>query len=198
VYNANRGENDVNRTTGRVATLSKPRLDEFLQGSSIIATLATLDRRQRPYLVPVWYEWDGSAIWIISKPRAEYVKNLKRNAHGAVSIATSRLPYVRVFIQGRAQLIETDKDWLSMGFRMAERYLGKKEGRAYIDKTKNWRRLYIKLRPTRILSWDGGVSGHVWGKKYIQTTPGARPGVDLRAISTPNARSRPDRSSASG
>ena len=166
-----------------MATLDKPRLDEFLQGSSIIAILATLDRRQRPYLIPVWYEWDGSAIWIISKPRAEYVKNLKRNAYAAVSIATSTLPYVRVLIQGRAQLIETDQDWLPMGFRMAERYLGKKEGRAYIDKTKDWKRLYIKLKPTRILSWDGGASGHAWGKKYIQRAPRAPSGVASGAVS---------------
>lgn len=166
-----------------MATLDKPRLDEFLQGSSIIAILATLDRRQHPYLIPVWYEWDGSAIWIISKPRAEYVKNLKRNAYAAVSIATSTLPYVRVLIQGRAQLIETDQDWLPMGFRMAERYLGKKEGRAYIDKTKDWKRLYIKLKPTRILSWDGGASGHAWGKKYIQRAPRAPSGVASGAVS---------------
>ncbi len=70
-----------------------------------------------------------------------------------------------------------------MGFRMAERYLGKKEGRAYIDKTKDWKRLYIKLKPTRILSWDGGASGHAWGKKYIQRAPRAPSGVASGAVS---------------
>ena len=151
-----------------MATLDKERLDEFLQKSKIIATFATLDGKQRPYMVPVWYEWDGTSIWIISKPRAEYVKNLKKHPWAGISIATSTLPYVRVYMQGRARLIETDKDWLPMGFRMAERYLGRKEGRSYIEKTKDWKRVYIRLKPTRIVSWDGGATGHAWGNKYIQ------------------------------
>lgn len=164
-----------------MATLSKPLLDKFLKKSTIVATLATVDSEQLPYLVPVWYEWDGQCIWVISKPLAEYVKNLRRTPYAAISIARQTLPYVRVFAQGRADLIDTDKDWVPMGRRMAKRYLGEKEGYAYIDKTKDWKRVYIKLKPTRLLSWDGGQSGHEWGKRYIQTQSTAAPARQRRA-----------------
>jgi len=75
-----------------------------------------------------------------------------------------------------------------MGRRMAKRYLGKKEGYAYIDKTKGWKRVYIKLKPTRLLSWDGGQSGHEWGKRYIQTQSTAAPGRPGRVRSVSRIR----------
>jgi len=152
-----------------VATLGKAALDAFLQTSSIVAILATVDRYGRPYQVPVWYEWDGTHLWIVSKPRAEYVVNLRRNAKVSVCIATQSLPYVRVLIQGRAALVDTAQDWWPMGYRMAERYLGEHEGHAYIDKTKHWKRVYIRVTPTALKSWDGGASGHAWGRRYIET-----------------------------
>jgi PPOX class probable F420-dependent enzyme len=156
-----------------MAVLSKPRLNRFLKGSNLIATLATLDREGRPYLVPVWYEWDGTHLWVVSKPKAEYVENLRRNPQAAVSVATREIPYVRVYMQGPARLIKTGKDWLPMGRRMAARYLGRTQGRAYIAKSKDWTRIYIRIKPVRIVSWDGGATGHEWGKKYIQISSGA-------------------------
>src|SRR5262245_2169522 len=156
-----------------MATLSKAELDRFLEQSNIIAILATFDETKAPYQVPVWYEWDGHSLWIITKPRARYVTHLRRDPRIAVAIARSKLPYRRVLIQGTAELIPTGLDWLPMGHRMAHRYLGKTRGAAYIEKTKHWKRIYIRVEPTAILSWDGGVSGHEWGKRYVED--GARP-----------------------
>jgi len=154
----------------RVGTLSAADLARFLQTTSAIAVLATLDVDGSPYQVPVWCDWDGSHLWIVSKPRAEYVQNLKRNPVAAVCVATQTLPYVRVLIQGTADLIDTGDEWLPMGYRMAERYLGKQEGDAYIEKTRHWKRVFIRITPTRVKSWDGGASGHAWGKAYIERT----------------------------
>ena len=156
-----------------MAEFDKARLDRFLQKSSLIAILATIEARGRPYLVPIWYEWDGRYCWIVSKPRADYVKNLRRDPRASLCVATQTLPYQRVLLQGRVRLIETDQDWLPMGIRMAERYLGKAEGRAYIEKTRNWKRLFLRLTPDRIRSWDGGASGHAWGGRYIEKTAAA-------------------------
>ncbi len=153
-----------------MAELSKRDLDAFLQKTSIVAILATLDGRGRPYQVPVWYEWDGTYCWVVSKPLADYVKNLRKNPVASLCVATQTLPYVRVLIQGKVKLIETELDWLPMGYRMGERYLGKKKGRAYIDKTREWKRIFLRIKPDRIRSWDGGASGHAWGERYVQRT----------------------------
>ncbi len=88
----------------------------------------------------------------------------------AICVATQTLPYVRVLIQGTADLIDTDDEWVPMGYRMAERFLGKAEGDAYVEKTRHWKRVFIRITPTRVKSWDGGASGHAWGKAYIERT----------------------------
>jgi PPOX class probable F420-dependent enzyme len=171
-----------------MATLSKTELDRFLERSDAIATLATLDGAGAPYQVPVWYEWDGQSLWIITKPLARYVAHLRRDPRVAVSIARSKLPYVRVLIQGTAELLPTGLDWLPMGHRMAHRYLGKTRGTAYIDKTKHWKRVYIRVQPTEILSWDGGASGHEWGKRYVEA--GGRSAAETPHRATPRRRRR--------
>ena len=153
-----------------VGSLATADLDTFLRTTPMIAVLATLDAEGSPYQVPVWYDWDGTHLWIVSKPRAEYILNLRRNPVAAVCIATQTLPYVRILIQGTADLIDTDDGWLPMGYRMAERFLGKQEGDAYIEKTKHWKRVFIRITPTRVKSWDGGSTGHAWGKPYIERT----------------------------
>ncbi len=169
-----------------MATLPKVELDRFLEQSDIIATLATLDETKAPYQVPVWYEWDGQSLWIISKPRARYVTHVRRDPRVAVCIARSKLPYVRVLIQGTAELVPTDLEWLPMGHRMADRYLGKPRGAAYIEKTKHWKRIYIRVEPTEILSWDGGASGHEWGEHYVED--GARRAARTGRGRTPRTR----------
>ena len=171
-----------------MGTLSKAELDRFLEQSDVIAILASLDETQAPYQVPVWYEWDGQSLWIVTKPRARYVAHLRGDPRVAVCIARPKLPYVRVLIQGTAELLPTDLEWLPMGYRMAHRYLGKTRGRAYIDKTKHWKRVYIRVKPTAILSWDGGVSGHEWGKRYVENDD--RPTAQAARRRTPPTRTR--------
>lgn len=151
-----------------MGTLAKPDLDAFLEGSSIVAVLCTLDPDGWPYQVPVWYEWDRSHLWIVSKPKARYVGNLRRDPRASVCIATQQLPYVRVLFQGRIDLLDTDQEWVPMGERMAERYLGPEEGPAYIEKTRRWKRVFLRLAPERIRSWDGGASGHEWGERFVE------------------------------
>lgn len=151
-----------------MATLTRDALDRFLENSGILATLATLDDDGAPYQVPVWFEWDGQFLWIVSKPLARYVANVRRDPRVAVCVARAQLPYVRVLIQGEAELLPAGDEWLPMGRRMAARYLGEREGNAYIDKTGRWKRIFIRVKPTSILSWDGGQSGHEWGERYVE------------------------------
>ena len=152
-----------------MGVLSRDRLDIFLKDSSIVGILATIDSAGEPYLVPIWFEWDGSSVWMVSKPKARYVDHIKNNSKVSICIAKAELPYVRAVLAGPAELIETDRDWLPMGYRMAERYIGGDSGQAYIDKTAGWKRVFIRLTPDKISSWDGGAEGHDWGKRFVES-----------------------------
>ena len=59
-----------------MAALNAAEAHDFLVDGGRIAKLGTL-REGWPYVSPVWYEWDGAAFWIIGKPRAHFVTNVK-------------------------------------------------------------------------------------------------------------------------
>ena len=55
--------------------LAPEALDALLR-ETIVARLATIDDDGYPYVVPVWTEWDGSAMWLVARARAAYVAHL--------------------------------------------------------------------------------------------------------------------------
>ncbi len=142
--------------------MSKKGLDKYLKTSKDIAEIATVNPDGSPWVVPIWYEYDGKHIWMISKPKARYVDNIKHGSKVGVSIHTPNPPYKRVTIVGDAELL--DMDWHKMGTRMVMRYFGK-SGLPYLKATWNWERILIKLTPSIIQSWDGG--GFNWHARYI-------------------------------
>ena len=55
----------------KFGALSATEIDEFLAGPWI-ARLACLKPDGAPYVVPVWYHWDGDAFWIVPRARSEW------------------------------------------------------------------------------------------------------------------------------
>src|SRR5947207_3393314 len=98
---------------------------EFLVGPARIGKLGTL-RDGWPYVTPVWYEWDGGAFWVIGKPLAQFVKNIKADERAFLVVDKDDPPYVRVNVEARAQVVAEDwtEAWVEMTRRMTLRYLG--------------------------------------------------------------------------
>jgi general stress protein 26 len=142
--------------------MSKKSLDNYLKKSKLVAEIASVNLDGSPWIAPIWYEYDGKHIWLISKPKARYVENIQRGSKVALCIHTPSPPYKRVTIVGDAELV--DMDWHKMGTRMVMRYFGRR-GLPYLKATWNWERAIIKLTPAIIQSWDGG--GYNWHPRYI-------------------------------
>ena len=86
-----------------------------------------------PYVVPLWYEYDPDerCLYIVARERSAYVEHIKHEPRVAVSIADDSAGNRRVQIEGRAEIVEgptTEGQWVSMGRRMAARYLGADDG----------------------------------------------------------------------
>src|SRR5438093_4840883 len=114
-----------------MAPLAKERLDEFL-ALPLIARLGTVSPEGDPYVVPIWYEWDGEAVVMSARERSRYLANLRRHPRACVSIAEDREPLRRVLIRGRAEIIreaEADRGaWLERSRALCRRYLGDQQG----------------------------------------------------------------------
>ncbi len=142
--------------------LSPDALDKFLQGQWV-AQLATVSKDGSPHVKPVWFEWDGEKLWVITWLKCKTVSNITSNNRVAVSIDPSRVP-VNTFpemgclIQGEAELLPEMKNRIepaSWHFKIFAKYLG--EANCYNPPQSLHLanpNMAIGVRPTKILSWD--------------------------------------------
>jgi PPOX class probable F420-dependent enzyme len=74
--------------------------------SDPIVWLGSVRPDGRPHLVPVWFLWDGEALWIFSRPRNQKIINLRHNPHVILALDDSRQGADPIVIEGRATLLE--------------------------------------------------------------------------------------------
>src|SRR5919198_1269289 len=86
--------------------LREREMHEFL-AQGWVAKLGTL-LDGWPYVSSVWYEWDGKHFWVIGKPLAQFVKNVKQNDRVFLVVDRAEFPYVRVNIQGVAAVVSEE------------------------------------------------------------------------------------------
>jgi PPOX class probable F420-dependent enzyme len=144
--------------------LSPEALDALLR-ETIVARLGTIDDEGYPYVVPVWTEWDGRAMWLVARARAAYVAHLVARPRAALSIVRADAADTRALILGRAEIVAgpgpLEGEMEALARRMARRYDGP-DGDRYIDESRAWPRVLIRIVPDRIQSW--GDPG--WHPRY--------------------------------
>ncbi len=155
---------------GKNSTLSKTEVDEFLQ-RPVVARLGTIRADGWPYVVPVWQQWDGEAMWIVPREKSSFVRSIGEEPRVSVSVALEEAPYTRVQVQGMAEIIEGPVDsqggsarWVPIAQDMARRYLGQ-HGPEYLEPTMDRPRYLIRIRPVRLRTWEGVE----WHEKYKST-----------------------------
>ena len=144
--------------------LTPEQLDELLR-EAIVARLGTITPDGYPHIVPVWTAWDGGAIWLVARAKADYVVNLSANPRVSLSIVRPDAAETRALILGRAEIIEGPAPLSgrmdSIAREMALRYEGE-AGERYIEESQGWPRVLVRIVPERITSW--GDPG--WHPRY--------------------------------
>lgn len=144
--------------------LSKKQLDEFLQSGRLLIKLATLTGDGDPYVVPVWYEYDGTYFYVVGRQKNRWIRHIRRDPRVSACIDTYEPPYTRVLVQGTAEILDDNYRWT--GLQRAIDYLGEEEGRRYFEETKNIPRVLIRITPRSITSW----AGESWHPRYLTLT----------------------------
>ncbi len=151
--------------------LAGERLDRFLSGATL-ARLACVRSNGSPTIVPVWYHWDGTALWFVGRKRSAWCLVLAErpraaaviDVEGAVSIGGEDFLTPRVIAEGDVAVVEepgTGDRWVPIARAMAERYRGA-AGLEYLDTTMADHRWLIKLVPDQMQTWEGGG----WAQRY--------------------------------
>ena len=133
--------------------MTPEQLKEFL-GSKALIDLATITPAGYPHVVPIWYEWDGTSLWMSTPMYTKKIKNLQKNQKVGFSIALPDLPYCAVIGRGEAELSEDTGGELIK--RLCYRYLPKEKAEAYFPMLmERGTRMKIKLTPAWMKSWHG-------------------------------------------
>ncbi|ONH31676.1 pyridoxamine 5'-phosphate oxidase family protein [Pseudofrankia asymbiotica] len=141
---------------GRSIAMSPEEVDAFLAGERV-CRVATTGADGHPHVVPLWFVWDGSALWLNSIVRSRRWTNLRRDPRvcvvvdagvefdelrgvelaGSVEVA-SEVPRTA---EHRPELADAER-------RYAEKYAGVPVFVA------DGRHAWLRLVPTRLVSWD--------------------------------------------
>ncbi len=131
-------------------SMTSKEIADFLS-NPYLADLATIKPGGAPHLTPVWYLYDGEYIYITSRPGRTKVRNIRRDPRVALCVHDPRPPYKGVTAEGTAEIVEDGAAELTS--ELAVRYLGE-EGIAYAQGLNQFKRIVIKIKPDRLVSWD--------------------------------------------
>ena len=137
-------------------------LDTFLD-QALVASLAYLADDGYPATVPLWYDWDGMAFWLVPSPGAEWAEHVQRNPRVSLAVSESTPPLRRVLARGPIAVV-TDPDGTqrrSVEARLTARYARLDAARHLASR--RGPQLVLRLRPERLIAWRG----------LLRATPGA-------------------------
>ena len=122
-----------------------------------VAWLSTARPDGRPHLIPIWFWWDGTSIYMETPPTFVKAKNLVRNPQCAISVDVTEggLRFKAVVLEGPVELIADRQFILDMVTRIYTKYLGVEGAQSPTPQRMiNSEHVIIKLTPAKVLTWD--------------------------------------------
>ena len=141
---------------GRRIAMTPDELDAFL-ASEHTCRVATVGADGRPHNVPLWFAWDGEALWRNSIVKSQRWTDIVRDPRTSIvidaGIAYGELRGVELLGRlepvGEAPRTDTpDPQLADAERRYAEKYAGGPTFRP------DGRHAWLRLRPEKIVSWD--------------------------------------------
>ena len=86
-------------------TLATARIHGFLEREPVV-WLSAVRPDGGPHLVPIWFWWDGEALFVFSKPGAQKVRNLRINPMVMLALGDAEDDFDVGLIEGRAALVD--------------------------------------------------------------------------------------------
>lgn len=161
--------------------LTDRELDEFLDEPGHLLRLATVDADGMPRLVPVWFLHDQGRILFTPRADSVFLDNLRRDGRIALSIDEDALPYRKLSVQGRADIVHEpghDDQWRDVYRAIATRYIDPDGADRYLAATRDQPRalIAVPLAGSRTSTWRMPVEGEagtgIWARRYYR--PGTR------------------------
>ena len=155
---------------GAMGGMDDAGIAKFLAGAPL-ARFACLTPEGAPYVMPLWFQWDGEAMWFVGRQRSAWCEYIRNDPRVSIVIDSNTFvgehqgaPIPKVALQGTAEIVEEPNvggAWVKVAEDMSYRYLGP-DGPTYLTSTLNQPRYLIKVTPKEVSTWHGVG----WAKKY--------------------------------
>ncbi|PBC56419.1 MULTISPECIES: pyridoxamine 5'-phosphate oxidase family protein [unclassified Rhodococcus (in: high G+C Gram-positive bacteria)] len=136
--------------------MTQDEIDSFL-AEERTCRVATVDGNGTPHVVPLWFVWDGTCLWLNSIVRSQRWKDITRDPRVSIVIdAGHGFEELRgVEISGQAESVgdvprgsTVDSRLTEVELRFARKYMGSDMFKA--DGRHGW----LRVMPSKIVSWD--------------------------------------------
>jgi nitroimidazol reductase NimA-like FMN-containing flavoprotein (pyridoxamine 5'-phosphate oxidase superfamily) len=161
----------------KMPVLSSEERSSFLDERRVVMRIALTRDDGSPFVTPLWFLHETNTIYFTPRERSEWFVMLRRDPRVALCIDEQPLPYRKVIIEGRAELLNDvgeDDIWRDLYLRMAERYVPVDDARAYISNTIDERRglFRVVLADAKVRTWRlpvGDEPGEgIWHQRYYK------------------------------
>jgi PPOX class probable F420-dependent enzyme len=123
---------------------------------AMLGVLGTLRRDGSPHVVPVWYRYDGEAVYVWTTEERAWVRHILGDDRVSFTVPEPEPPYSSVVMHGRADVTTSDgPEVLDEIRRITRRYIEEPEVESYIAGWTHLRTI-VTIRPERVTAWGRG------------------------------------------
>ena len=135
---------------GRKIAMTPDEIDAFLS-SQRVCRVATIGAQDRPHVAPLWFVWDGSALWLYSIVKSRRWTDIQRRPQLAIVIdaGTEYVELHGVEISGTAEVVGEIPRMSTSNDELARPEL--LFGRKYFGSD-----MFVPRRQTRLVAGDAG------------------------------------------
>ena len=145
-----------------MAQMTKSEIKEFLMKDTFTGKLATVKKNGSPHVVPIWFVVEEvnsrnrnklGNIYLTTGRDSVKAENIQRDSRVSICVDDQAPPFSFVLICGNAKLIPyRRKEVLKWATKIAERYMGKKNAKAYGERNSGEEEVLVRIRPIKIIA----------------------------------------------
>ena len=141
--------------------MSKAEVARFLMQGTFTGKLATVKKDGSPHVVPIWFvvengKGSGKAGNVILTTGDTSVKanNIQHDGRVSICIDDQKPPFSFVTIHGTAKIYprSKQKEVLEWATKIAERYVGKKNAKTYVEVNSGEGAVLVRIKPTKVIA----------------------------------------------
>jgi len=145
-----------------MAQMTKSEIKKFLMKDTFTGKLATVKKNGSPHVVPIWFVVEEVSsrnrnklgnIYLTTGRDSVKAENIQRDSRVSICVDDQAPPFSFVLICGNAKLIPyRRKEVLKWATKIAERYMGKKNAKAYGERNSGEEEVLVRIRPIKIIA----------------------------------------------